>query len=75
MTTNKALRDVEYKHTATTLHYITMPLHRNTLLQYSTWGAKATLAPVHPCDALLDRVHPLAHAADAFHGGHMAPVH
>ena len=44
-------------------------------IPYVTWGAKPTLTAVHLRNPLLDRVHPLAHAADAFHGGHVAPVH
>ena len=46
-----------------------------TILPCNTWGAKATLAAMHLRDPLLDRVHPPAHAADAFYGGHVAPVH
>ena len=40
-----------------------------------TRGAEAALAAVHLGDPLLHRVQALAHGADAFHGGHMAPVH
>ena len=54
-----------------------LPYYRNAKLPHchNTWGAKTALAAVHLRNPLLDWVHPLAHAADAFHGGHVAPVH